>query len=219
MAADAHSRRIVVWDVPPAVECGETFRIKLGVKCESDCLPREWSVELHDETGSVLTTTRLSDEPWAGTAALYHAEVELTAPASEGMFTWDAVAPGVGQLESAAEAADESGEAACNSAHDEVSQRFNVRTVSAPECLLEIVAIDRERQTPVRGAKVVVHPYRALTNDNGIAEIRVPKGAYRVFVSGGDYYPFRHDAEVDADMTIRAELEVALAPSDAEIWP
>jgi len=219
MAAEGHSRRIVVWDVPPAVECGETFRIKLGIKCESACLPREWRVELRDEMGNVLGTARLGDEPWAGTAALYHVEVELMAPASEGIFEWQAVAPAIEGLDSNNVAADESEGAPPRSAHDEASQRFTVRTVSAPECLLEVVAIDRERQTPVRGAKVVVHPYRAFTNDNGIAAIRVPKGAYRIFVSGGQYYPFRHDTEVDADMTIRAELEVALAPSDAEIWP
>jgi hypothetical protein len=70
----------------------------------------------------------------------------------------------------------------------------------------------------VRGARVVVHPYRAVTDAEGVAELRVPKGAYRLFVSGGDYFPFRSDGEIGADVTIRAELDVDRGPSDAELW-
>jgi hypothetical protein len=71
---------------------------------------------------------------------------------------------------------------------------------------------------PIAGAKVVVHPYRALTDADGVAEIRLPKGAYRLFVSGHERFPFRSDGEISGDLTITAELDDDFGPSDAELW-
>ena len=34
-----HGTRVVVWDVPATIECGETFSVKVGVKCSSECRP------------------------------------------------------------------------------------------------------------------------------------------------------------------------------------
>jgi hypothetical protein len=39
-----------------------------------------------------------------------------------------------------------------------------------------------------------------------------------LIVSGRDRFPCRSDGEVGADTTIRAELDVDLGPSDAELW-
>ena len=46
----------------------------------------------------------------------------------------------------------------------------------------------------------------------------MPKGAYRLFVSGRDRFPFRSDGEIDSDVTIQAELDEDFGPSDAELW-
>ena len=32
-----HSTRVVVWDAPSTIECGEKFSVKLGIKCSSEC--------------------------------------------------------------------------------------------------------------------------------------------------------------------------------------
>ena len=89
----------------------------------------------------------------------------------------------------------------------------------APECLLKVVAVDARNGTPIPGAKVVVHPYRSADGSaDGVAELRVPNGPYRLFVSGRDRFPFRSDGEIDADVTIQAELDEDLGPSDAELW-
>ncbi|HEX7080387.1 MAG TPA: hypothetical protein VF329_05190 [Gammaproteobacteria bacterium] len=84
---------------------------------------------------------------------------------------------------------------------------------------MTVVAVDRQSGLPVKGARVVAHPYRAVTDERGVAELHVPKGAYRLFVSSRAYFPFRRDAEATADATIRAELEADSGPSDAELWP
>jgi hypothetical protein len=81
-----------------------------------------------------------------------------------------------------------------------------------------VVAIDMESQTPVQGAKVVVHPYKTFTDERGVAEVRIPKGEYRLFVSGKKYFPFRSDGEIKTDVTIKAELAVDRELSDADIW-
>ena len=197
-----HVTRVVVWDAPATVERGKRFGIKLGVKCPSECRPEGWVVDVRDHEGKRQATATLSDAPWSGTATLYYAEVDLTAPDAEGLFSWEARAPGSG----------------AEVPHAEGTARFGVRVVLPPECRVTVVAVDAERHTPVSGAKVVVHPYRAVTDERGVAEVRVPKGAYRLFVSGPNYVPFRRDGEITTDVTIRAELALDREISDAEIW-
>jgi hypothetical protein len=202
---EPHATRIVVWDVPPAVVCGAPFRIKVGVKCAAGCVIAARVVEIRDAAGLCVASAVVGDVPWPGTA-LFGTEIELRAPDVVALSSFDACVAAVDAA------------VADRPAHAAASTRFQVRAVPAPECLVKIVAVDGRSHAPVPGAKVVIHPYRALTNAQGIAELRVAKGAYRVFVSGRDRFPFRHDAEVTADVTIEALLDPDLGPSDAELW-
>ncbi len=197
-----HATRVVVWDAPPTVERGKRFGIKLGVKCPSECRPKGWAVDVRDHDGKRQATATLSDAQWPGTATLYYSKAELRAPDAEGLFSWEARAPGGG----------------AEVPHAEGTARFGVRVVPPPECRVTVVAVDAERHTPVRGVKVVMHPYRAVTDERGVAEVRVPKGAYRLFVSGPNHVPFRWDGEMTTDVTIKAELALDLEVSDADIW-
>jgi len=200
--AKPHSRSIVVWDVPSAVERGSTFRVHIGIKCSAECVPDTWVFGIRDHEGRIVASRRLGSEPWPGTAALYFAETELEAPNAEGLFTWEAFAP---QID----------DEAC---HGEACATFGVRVVRAPECKLTVVAIDKASRAPAAGLKVVVHPYRTMTDERGVAELRVPKGAFRLFVSGRHYFPFRYDGDAAEDLTLTAELVADLGPSDAELW-
>ncbi len=204
MTVEPHATRIVVWDTPPAVECGAPFRIRVGIKCAAECPAAGRTVEIRDSDGRCVASAPVGDAPWPGTS-LYSTELELRAPEAAGLHAWEAVAPDV------------DGETG-GPVHARASTRFQVRAVTAPECLVKVVAVDAESRAPLEGAKVVVHPYRAVTDARGVAEIRVPKGAYRLFVSGRDHVPFRSDGEISADVTIRAELDKDLGPSDAELW-
>ena len=197
-----HSTQVVVWDAPSTIECGENFSIKFGVKCSAECRPDGWALEVRDHEGTHLARATLSDTPWPETAALYHAKVDLTAPDTEGLYAWEAKATVAG----------------LDVPHVECLAGFRVRVVPTPDCVLTVEAMDMESQTPVKGAKVVVHPYRAFTDECGVARVRVPKGEYRLFVSGKNHVPFRRDAEVKTDMTITAELVVDVGLTDADIW-
>jgi hypothetical protein len=203
---EPHATRLVVWDTPSAVECGAPLRFKVGVQCAAECRVADWRVAIRDAAGHAVTSVAIGDAPAPGTSAVYFADIEVRAPESEGLHAWEAA---VADCSAAVEGA---------APHAGASARFNIRTVPAPECLVKVVAVDAVSRAPVPGARVVVHPYRAVTNADGVAEIRVPKGAYRLFVSGRDYFPFRSDGEVRDDVTIHAELDVDRGPSDAELW-
>jgi len=201
---ERHRRTVLVWDVPSAVECGKPFTVRLGIKCDSGCRPDGWRLRLCDHEGETRAAVAPSAAPWPGTAALYWAVASLRAPDAEGLYGWQAAAD---------EEAPEEGPA-----HEPASASFNVRAVRAADCRLTVVAVDRELEAPVEGARVVVHPYRALTNAEGVALLWLPRGRYRIFVSGKGFCPFRRESELMADLTIRAELDLDLPPSDAELW-
>jgi hypothetical protein len=203
---EAHATRIVVWDVPAAVECGALFRVKVGVKCAAECGRAHREVEVRDEHGVVVGSGAVGDVPATGTSALYYADVEVRAPRAQGLHAWQACVADLVDV------------ATGNVAHSGARAPFHVHAVPAPEFLLKVVAVDARSRAPIPGARVVVHPYRALTNLEGVAELRLPRGEYRLFVSGRDRFPFRADGEIDADVTIRAELDEDLGPSDAELW-
>ena len=78
--------------------------------------------------------------------------------------------------------------------------------------MVTVETVDKESQTPISGARVMMHPYKAVTNERGIAEVRVAKGAYRLFVSQTRYITLGLPIEVTADTTARAELEVEPVP-------
>jgi len=201
-AEEPHELRLVAWDTPPAIERGKPFALKLGLTCPSGCRPAGWAVDVRDHNDETQATTTLGDDPWPGTDALFHAEVTLVAPDAEGLHTWEAAVPTDGLAV----------------AHADCSVRFGVRVVAAPACALTVVATDAESGNPVEGARVVAHPYRTVTDERGMATLRVPAGEYRLFVSGKGCVPFRFDGEVKADTTIRAELAQDVELSDADIW-
>jgi capsular polysaccharide biosynthesis protein len=83
-----------------------------------------------------------------------------------------------------------------------------VRVVSHPEFMVTVETVDKVTQTPLSGARVVMHPYKATTDERGVAEVPVAKGAYRLFVSQTGYLTFGLPVEVTANLTARAELDL-----------
>jgi hypothetical protein len=160
--------------------------------------------EIFDSERNAMANGAVGSQPATGTESLYAADVELIAPDHVGRHQWE-----VGFT----------GTADGDVKHESVTAGFCVRTVPEADYRLTVIAIDRASQKPVEGARVVVHPFRAQTDDDGIARLELPQGRYRLFVSGHDFFPFRADGELVADTTIRAELDPDLPPGDAEIWP
>jgi hypothetical protein len=160
------------------------------MKCSSECDLTNSHFGIYDHEGTRVATGTLPDDRWSGTTGLYVAEVELEAPAAEGLYTWSVKGP----------------ESDVEISHAEDSVSFGVRVVSHPEYVVTVETVDQANQTPLNGARVAMHPYKAVTDERGIAEMRVAKGAYKLFVSQTRYLTFGLPVEVDADMTTRAEL-------------
>jgi len=205
-AVKPHTTSVVAWDIPSAIVAGERFRMKVGIKCSSgsnDCQLTNRDFGIYDHAGAQVATGTLPGDRWPGTTGLYVAEVELEAPAAEGLYTWSVKGP-------------QSGPGLIGSdvgiPHAEGSLSFGVRVVSHPECRVTVETFDKVSQTPLRGARVVMHPYQAVTDERGVAEVRVAKGAYKLFVSQTRYLTFRLPIEVTADMTARAELDLEPVP-------
>jgi hypothetical protein len=82
------------------------------------------------------------------------------------------------------------------------------RSLAGRTYVVKIETVDKISQTPLSGAYVVMHPYRAITDEHGIAELRVPRGVYKLFVSQSTYLTFDLALEVIADVSAKAELDV-----------
>ena len=189
---ERHTTDVLVWDVPSAIEAGERFRIKVGIKCSGECDLANRAFEIHDHDGTPTAAATLCGDCWPGTAGLHVAEVELEAPALEGLYSWRASVR----------------ESDTGVPHAEASFAFGVRVVRHAECTVTVEAVDSVDRTPLVGARVVMHPYRAVTDDRGVARMRVTKGAYTLFISQTAYVTFALAVDVDADMAASAELSL-----------
>jgi hypothetical protein len=186
----AHTTSVNVWGVPSATAAGERLRLTVGTKCSAECKLAGRQISIYDEEGALVGAGTMRDNVWPGTSALYFAEVEAKAPMATRDHQWQArIAP----FDSAAP-------------HAGGAITFTVKVVSAPDHKVTIEAFDSEKQTPIAGAHVLLHPYRALTDSSGVARLKVAKGRYPLFVSGFNYIAYENIIDVAADVTIRADL-------------
>jgi hypothetical protein len=186
----AHAASANVWGLPSAIAAGERFSFKVGVKCSAACRLSGRPLRIFDHDGAEVGAASLRDNVWPGTGALYFAEVEAQAPLTPGDYQW--------QVETLAS---ESGVP-----HAAGAFNFAVKVVRPPDHDVTVAAYDGERQTPIKGAHILLHPYRALTDETGVAKVKVAKGRYTLVVSGFNYIAYQTIIDVAGDVTTRAEL-------------
>ena len=189
-ATKAHAASVNVWGLPSAIPAGERFGFKVGIKCSAGCRLTGRPLSISDHQGAQVGAASLGDDIWPGTSALYFAEVEAQAPIATGDHWW--------QVETAGSDA--------GVPHAAGSVAFAIKVVSPPDHEVTVEAFDSEKQAPIKGAHVLLHPYRALTDERGMAKIKVAKGRYKLFVSGFNYVGYQDIIEVAGDLTMRAEL-------------
>jgi hypothetical protein len=188
--AKAHATSVNVWGLPSAIAAGERFRFKVGIKCSAGCKLTGRQLSIVGDEGAHVGAGSLREGLWPGTSALYFAEVEAEAPMAIGDHRWQATIPG-----------SDSGVP-----HAEGVITFAVKVVSPPDHEVTVEIFDGEKQTPIAGAHVLLHPYRARTDGSGIARLKVAKGRYQLFVSGFNYIAYENIIDVAADVTTRAML-------------
>ncbi len=186
-----HATELNAWDIPSAIVAGKRFKFMVGVSCTAGCCLAGEGLSILDQEGAQRGTATLGNDVWPETDALYVAEIEGEAPSTAGAHQWEIRTTAWDR----------------ELPHAAGTLALSVRVVDQPECEVTVEAVDREKQTPIKGARVIVHPYRAVTDESGVARIMVTKGTYDILVSASKYLAVTTTAEVTADMTTRAELD------------
>lgn len=186
----AHKAGINVWGAPAAIGSGEKFTVKVGIKCPEGCNLAGREFEIYDHAHKQAGTGKLGKDHWQGSRGLHYAEIELTAPATVDTFTWEA---------RIAWSDEEMPHAAANFP-------FRIRTAPAADHTVTVEVVDNETLKPIAGANVVMHPYRGTTNAEGIAELKVAKGDYKVLASKARYVAGNKPLTVGADDKLRITL-------------
>jgi hypothetical protein len=186
----AHAASVNVWGLPSAIAAGERFSFTVGIKCSAGCKLTGRPLSIFDHESAEVGAASLLDDVWPGTSALYFAEVEAQAPRTPGDYHWLVKTPGSDS----------------ETPHAEGSFTFAVKVVSPPDHEVTVEAFDSQTQTPIKGAHVLLHPYRAFTDERGVAKVKVAKGSYKLFVSGFNYIAYENIIDVADDVRTRAEL-------------
>lgn len=187
----AHELRLQAWGAPSAVPAGQTFELKVGIKCSSACSLGGQELDIVDRDGATVATRALGDQTWKGTESLYYTEVELAAPEEEGYAEWHV----------------RTRQAELPSPHAEGSTKFGVNVVPAPQHTVRVTALDKDSGEPLEGLQLWMHPFRAFTDADGVAEVAVPEGEYRLYLSGRRYFPHDSRVTIAADLETTVELE------------
>lgn len=187
---EAHELRAQAWGAPSAIPAGRPFEMKVGLQCSSTCDLAGQGFDIVDQDGATVATGTLGEQTWKRTKALYYANVSLTAPEAEGYAEWhvrthspDLPLP-----------------------HAEGSATFGLNVVPAPQHTVRVTAVDRDKDEPIEGLHVWMHPFRAVTDEHGVAEVAVPEGTYRLYVSGLRYFPHDVQVEITEDLDTTVEL-------------
>jgi len=187
-----HAASVNVWGLPPAVAASERFSFKVGIKCSAGCKLAGRTLCVLDHDGAQVAAASLREDVWPDTSALYFVEVEAQAPRTAGDYQWRVEAPGSN----------------AGAPHAAGGCTMAVKVVPAPDHEVTVEAFDSDKQTPIKGAHVLLHPYRALTDERGVAKVKVANGRYTLFVSGFNYLGHESILDVSSDVTARAELAV-----------
>jgi hypothetical protein len=186
-----HDVHINAWDIPSAIAAGEIFRFHVGMKCSGGCKLDGAAFTVRDESGTIVASGRHPGAIWPGSSALQYAEVQAVAPLDIGPHHWTV------------EFAGSSG----GITHSPGSLSIHVRTVAAPDHEITIAVVDRDSGAPLEGVNLIMHPYRATTDRNGMARMKVAADHYELHASGLQRMPYRDHL----DATRPVELRILMA--------
>jgi hypothetical protein len=197
-----HATSLAVWAVPSPVVMGETFGIKVGAKSSAACGLEGEAVEVLDHSGTVVAHGMLGATPWPGTNALFWTELELVAPAQEGLAWWS-VRFAAAEIETP---------------HEGTSSRFSIAVVRPPEHRLTIEVFEKDSNAPIEDAQIRLGAYRAATDPCGHAEVAMPKGTYDVTVWKVGYDAPGQVVDIRGDTAIRIEAVVVPPENPDAYW-
>jgi len=194
-----HEASLAVWDVPSRAVMASRFKVKVGAKCSAGCQLAGREIEVRDQTGASVALETLGDAPWLGTSALYWTDVDLAAPAAEGVHSWSVK---ISMAES----------------HGQASTNFSFLTVKPPEHSVTVNVIDRDTKVPVQDVAVRLGVYRASTDENGLAKMETAKGIYDLIIHKANYETLPSAVEVSGDVNVQVEIVFAPKAIEDSYW-
>jgi hypothetical protein len=157
-------------------------------------------IEIRDDTGTVVGESILGQTLWSGSDALYWTEVVLAGPSTEGPQCWSA-AFAVTDLELP---------------HLGSSAEFSFTAVKPPEHRVAVTVIEGDAATPVEKTEVALGPYRAATDNTGVAHFAVSAGTYELAVWKSGFRAAVRTVAIAADASVR--LELVRLPQELTAW-
>lgn len=186
-----HTVHLSVFEIPSAIPASSPFTIKLAARCAAGCNLGGQSLRIHEVTGGNLYITQLGHERWPETDALYTCEVKLTAPVEAGSHSLQLIAE----------------KWTLDLPHTTKILDLSLNCVELPDCSINIQVVRFSDNTPIRGATVVAHPFRSMTDVNGMATLHVPKGTYELLVSASRHVPVSQLIEATENIFVTIELD------------
>jgi hypothetical protein len=186
-----HRTSLTAWDVPSPIAAGEKFSLKVGAKCCACCALSGQTVVLHDGHGDVVGTGVLGEMQWADAEGLYFTELDVTAPATEGLCQWSIDFP--------------AGQAGLP--HRGATAALSFMTVAPARHQVSVAIIARDTAAPIADAQVRLGFHRAATDESGIARLCVATGPQRLFVWKAGYAIPERIVEISEDVDVCVEAE------------
>ena len=187
MPEPEHGTSLAVWDLSSPVVIGRRATLKVGLSCTSGCNLSGTPVDVCNDAGERIGTGTLGSEPWAATAALYWAELELAAPDREGDLSLDIhVTPKL--------------------PHTDATSVVTFVVSRPPEHRVTLHVIDKASGAQLAGVELRLGSFRTVTNDDGRAQVEVPGGSYDVGTWKNGYEVLSRTVDITCDTTIRLEL-------------
>jgi hypothetical protein len=182
-----HALSLAVWDIPTPVGEGEAITLKVGAKCNNDCLLAGTVLSVRDGQDGPLTDVTLGTEPWAGSKALYWAEATFEAPTKTGAHTYHVRSDSQGD-------------------HAASQTSFSFFVVQKPSCTLSITLKDQATAAPIPSAYASLHPYTAITDENGLASVPAVPGEGKLNMGAEGYELRQLDIVVTGDAALTLTL-------------
>lgn len=185
-----HLISLSIWGIPSPVSKGKKFEIEIGAKCSAGCSLAGLPFVIADGNNKQVADGKLGEEVLPQTSGIYWTEQELKAPDDEALHKWVAQCSIAG----------------LEWPHQTNTASFSFRTAMPPEHTVTIEVTNKNDNTPINDAYVMLGLHKASTDRQGIARVEVPGGKQELCVTKSDYLLFRTTVKVTGDAMVKAEL-------------
>jgi hypothetical protein len=193
-----HTLSMAVWDVPSPVSIGGRFHVKVGVRCSAACHLPGRIIQVLDE-GTEVGRGRLGEAPWPGTTGLFWTAIELSAPATPGVFVRSVALVGT----------------ETELPHEGVPGTFSFRADKAPEHSVIVGVVEGKTGAAVPDVEVRFGQYMTSTDEAGVARLALPEGTFEVTIRKDGLHAEPCHVAVKGNMTV--DIEATTVPTRAEL--